>query len=93
MNDLKTEVIGLLSEADDALGKRFIRKFRLVIGQSTEEQQMQALASFWSIELGMLPGSNIDAREYLMPDVDAKTWLARFKKHILPIVLANKLPK
>ena len=93
MIDLKTDLINMLTEADPDLAKKFIKRFRLVIGQSDEVEQMKALSYFWSIELGMLPILTVEQREYLEPDVTGKLWLQRFKKHILPIVVANKLPK
>lgn len=93
MIDLKTEIINMLNEADPDLAKKFIRRFRLVIGQSDEVEQMKALSYFWSIELGMLPILTVEQREFLEPDVTSKVWLQRFRKHILPIVIANKLPK
>ena len=93
MTDLKSEVIDLLNSHDPELAKKFIKRFRLVIGQNTEEEQVKALCYFWSTELGMLPFPTIEQREYLQFDVDGKTWFQRFKKHVLPVVLANKLPR
>ncbi len=93
MTDLKSEVINILMEADPELAKRFTRRFRLVVGQSSEEDQLKSLSYFWSIELGVLPFPTIEQREYLQPDVSGAVWLQRFRKHVLPTVVANKLPK
>lgn len=93
MIDLKSEVYELLNTVDPELGKRFLKRFRLVIGQNTENEQVKALCYFWTTELGMLPFPTIQEREYLQFDVDGKIWMARFKKHILPIIITHKLPK
>lgn len=90
--DLKTEIINMLAEVDQKHADLFISKFRLVIGQMPEEEQIKSLSYFWTLQLGNLSFDTINEREYLMTDVDGKLWLSRFKKHILPVIVAYGLP-
>ena len=74
------------------MANSFLNKFRLVIGQTTEQEQLNTLKLFWSIELGSLP-VDISEREYMQTDVDYKTWLKRFKKHVLPTIISTNILK
>jgi hypothetical protein len=93
MIDLKEEVYNILNEKDSVLANSFLNKFRLVIGQTTEQEQLNTLSYFWSIELGSLPVDTISEREYMQTDVDYKTWLKRFKKHVLPTIISTNILK
>lgn len=90
--DMKSEIIDMLAQVDQKFANNFINKFRLVIGQMPEEEQIKSLSYFWTMQLGSLSFSTIEEREYLLTDVDGKTWLARFKKYVLPLIIANDLP-
>ena len=67
---METKIRVLLNSFVQKHADLFISKFRLVIGQMPEEEQIKSLSYFWTLQLGNLSFDTINEREYLMTDVD-----------------------
>lgn len=92
MIDLKLEIFNIFSEVDSHLAERWNTLFTSNITLLTELQQLNAMNLFWTMQLGLLNVNTFSEREYLATDVDARTWLKRFKKYVLPTIIAHGLP-
>lgn len=62
------------------------------ISQTSIENQLAAVNSFWRIQLGQLRINTIPQRECLQDDIAIDVWLNNFETYVIPVIVKYKLP-
>ena len=85
-------VTALLQNRSREIAGRFQERFPIIAGESSADQ-IRRLNRFWRIELGLVSGITVDARECLMDDCDPTRWVVLFREHVVPAIVKYDLPR
>lgn len=90
---LYSATIDLLFEKSVVAAARFIEVYGDSPKKMTIKEQVESMNRFWNDQLGFLDIDTIEVRTHLIPDGTIDDWARHFKTHVVPVIVANELPK
>lgn len=90
-NTVVSAVIEMLADKNPNAATRFTQQYR--DKSKGEQEAIVDLNRFWRDQLMALPVSTISARTCLVDEMAPQDWLRHFNRLVLPVIVANNLPK